>query len=57
MTEPTTSGSLDQHDNAKQWAAGGRPDAEQDYAESGIGDYDDLTEQVGPQDYHQAGLG
>ncbi|KRR03706.1 hypothetical protein CQ12_37950 [Bradyrhizobium jicamae] len=46
-----------QHDNPKQWAAGGRPDAEQDYAEFGVGDYDGLTEQVGPQDYHRAGLG
>ena len=31
-------GSLDQHDNQEQWAAGDRRDREQDGGESGIGD-------------------
>jgi len=49
-------GSLDQHDNQERWAAGDRRDAEQDPAESGIGDWDGLLEQVGTQDWQQGAL-
>ena len=46
VAEPAL-GSLYQHDNQEQWAAGGRRDLEQDQAESGIADLDGLLEQVG----------
>lgn len=49
-------GSLDQHDNQERWAAGDRRDAEQDPAESGIGDLDGLLEQVGSQDWQHGAL-
>lgn len=49
-------GSLDQHDNQERWAAGNRRDLEQDPADSGIGDFDGLLEQVGTQDYQQGAL-
>jgi hypothetical protein len=39
-------GSLDQHDNQEQWAAGDRRDREQDGGEPGIGDLDGLQEQI-----------
>ena len=49
-------GSLDQHDNQERWAASNRRDVEQDHAESGIGDWDGLLEQVGTQDWQQGAL-
>ncbi|MBR1145071.1 hypothetical protein [Bradyrhizobium sp. AUGA SZCCT0431] len=49
-------GSLDGHDNQTVWARGGRRDLEVDPAESGIGDYDGLAEQVGSQDWQQGAM-
>ncbi|OKO67374.1 hypothetical protein AC628_39400 [Bradyrhizobium sp. NAS96.2] len=39
------------------WTAGGRRDLEQDPAEPGIGDHDDLLEQAGTQAWQQGGMG
>ena len=50
-------GSLDQQDDQQHWAAGGRRDAEQDLAESGIADLDGLLEQIGSPDCMGAGGG
>lgn len=50
-------GSLDGRDDQTAWAAGDRADFEQDPAESGIGDYDGLGEQVGSQDWQQGSMG
>jgi len=48
-------GSLESHSpellNQEAWAASDRRDLELDDAESGIGDYDGLLEQVGTQDW------
>jgi hypothetical protein len=49
-TEPSL-GSLDQHNNQEQWAAGDPRDLELDGAESGIGDLDGLLEQIGTNDW------
>ncbi|MCK1578572.1 hypothetical protein IVB03_02980 [Bradyrhizobium sp. 168] len=49
-------GSLDHNHSQERWAVGGRRDLENDGAESGIGDYDGLLEQVGPQDWQQGGM-
>jgi len=49
-------GSLDHNHSQERWAAGGRRDLEHDGAESGIGDYDGLLEQVGTQDWQQGGM-
>jgi hypothetical protein len=45
------------HSDQEQWAAGGRRDLELDGAESGIGDFDGLHEQVGTQDWQQGSMG
>jgi hypothetical protein len=45
------------HFDQTNWSAGGRRDLELDGAESGIGDYDGLMEQVGSQDWQQGGQG
>lgn len=50
-------GSLDAKDDQTAWAAGGRNDLERDAAESGIGDYDGLMEQVGTQDWQHGAQG
>jgi hypothetical protein len=50
-------GSLEQHDNQEQWAAGGRRDLELDQSDSGIADLDRLLEQVGSQDWQHGGQG
>lgn len=50
-------GSLDGKDDQTAWAAGNRSDRELDGAESGIGDYDGLLEQVGTQDWQHGGHG
>ena len=50
-------GSIDAKDDQTAWAASGRRDLELDGAESGIGDYDGLHEQVGTQDWQQGGMG
>jgi hypothetical protein len=47
-------GSLDGRDDQTAWAVGSRNDVELDPAESGIGDYDGLGEQVGSQDWQHA---
>jgi hypothetical protein len=49
-------GSLDGRDDQTAWAAGDRLDIEMDHAESGIGDYDGLAEQVGSQDWQQGAM-
>ena len=49
-------GSLDGRTDQTAWAAGDRRDMEQDPAESGIGDYDGLGEQVGSQDWQQGAM-
>ena len=52
-------GSLNGHEHSSQerWGAGDGRDLEQDPAESGIGDYDGLLEQVGTQDWQQGSMG
>jgi hypothetical protein len=49
-------GSLDGRLDQTGWAAGNRDDRELDGAESGIGDYDGLGEQVGSQDWQQGAM-
>ncbi len=51
-------GSLDpdHQPNQELWAVGDRRDLEQDDAESGIGDYDGLLEQVGSQGWQHEGM-
>jgi hypothetical protein len=49
-------GSLERTDQTAR-AAGDRRDFELDPAESGIGDYDGLGEQVGSQDWQQGAMG
>ena len=44
-------------DDQTAWAAGKGGDVEQDPAESGIGDYDGLGEQIGSQDWQQGAMG
>jgi hypothetical protein len=57
-TREPSLGSLDGHHvDQTRWAAGSRADLERDPAESGIGDHDGLAEQVGSQDWQQAGMG
>ena len=55
--EPSLGSVGDSHFDQTNWAAGGRRDLELDGAESGIGDYDGLMEQVGTQDWQQGGQG
>jgi hypothetical protein len=50
-------GSLDHNHSQEEWAAGGRRDIEEDLAESGIGDFEGLYEQVGTQDWQQGSFG
>jgi hypothetical protein len=57
LREPSLGSLGDHHPNQERWAAGDRRDLELDAAESGIGDYDGLAEQVGSQDWQQAGMG
>jgi len=49
-------GSLDRQTDQTAWAASDRRDLELDAAESGIGDYDGLAEQVGSQDWQQGAM-
>jgi hypothetical protein len=44
------------HSDQENWAMGDRRDVEQDPAESGIGDFDGLAEQLGSQDWQQGGM-
>jgi hypothetical protein len=51
--EPSLGSLGEHHPDQTRWAAGDRRDIEQDPAESGIGDYDGVLEQVGSQDWQQ----
>jgi hypothetical protein len=53
--EPSLGSVGDMHLDQRQWTAGDRRDLELDAAESGIGDYDGLMEQVGTRDWQQEG--
>jgi hypothetical protein len=54
--EPSLGSLGDHHPNQERWATGSRSDLELDPAESGIGDYDGLLEQVGTRDWQQGAL-
>jgi hypothetical protein len=50
-------GAFEGHDNQRvAWWVTSMMDYELDHSESGIGDYDGLAEQVGSQDWQQAGM-
>jgi hypothetical protein len=55
--EPSLGSVGEVHHDQTRWAVGSRSDLEVDGAESGIGDYDGLMEQVGTQDWQQGGQG
>jgi hypothetical protein len=57
LREPSLGSVGDHHVDQTRWAAGDRRDLELDSAESGIGDYDGLAEQIGSQDWQQGGQG
>jgi hypothetical protein len=57
LREPSLGSVGDVHFDQRRWAAGDRRDLELDDGEAGIGDYDGLAEQVGSQDWQQAGMG
>jgi hypothetical protein len=54
---PTGTSIGEQHIDQTRWAGGDRRDLELDAAESGIGDYEGLLEQVGSQDWQNGGQG
>src|SRR3979409_1677436 len=56
LSEPSLGSLGDHHPNPARGAAGSRCDLELDPAESGIGDYDGLLEQVGTQDWQQGAI-